>query len=515
MAKEKLNGVYLSNGQFVTFTDIKKMNQEETIATRENAAAFDGDTTLVLENPDPVLKKMGSDITVYKDLLSDPKVTATTNSRRAGLTGMQHSLDRGIESSSKNLQFYEDVLNRINIKRLIKSGFDGILYGYKPAEINLTTISEGSKIYVVPLSIIAKPSEWFTYDGLNNLRFLSKNEKQEGEIVPPEKFLVFRNEATEENPFGIGILSKVFWSVTFKKNGWRFWMTFLEKYGMPWAVAKHPIGAGDGEKYALLNTLETMVQDAVAVIPDNNSIELKDSPFKGSSNIGYEKVLDKCNSEISLAIVGQTLTSELSGGTGSYSAGSVHKEVLDEIIDDDKEVIETEINKLLQLLALWNFGDINDAPLFTMHRGEALQKGKAERDKIIKDTGDIAFTIEYYQKNYGFSDDDIVAVQKVEESTDSGFSEFKKKYLNFSAVEDQEELDSLEKQFQGSKNYSQQLTPMLQPVLDMIEKSVSFEEVEEGMKTIYPQMNSDQLSEQLSKAIFLSQGLGVINSEEE
>lgn len=107
-------------------------------------------------------------------------------------------------------------------------------------------------------------------------------------------------------------------------------MVFTEKYGMPHLIGKHPRGATKAETDSLADMLEEIVQDAIAVIPDDSSVEIQEANKTSSADI-YEKLIDKMNSEISKAVLGQTLTTEI-GSKGSYAASNTHTWKLDRIL---------------------------------------------------------------------------------------------------------------------------------------------------------------------------------------
>ena len=60
--------------------------------------------------------------------------------------------------------------------------------------------------------------EWFQFDSDNLLRFRAKDAGLEGEAVPLNKFVVPRQDATYDNPYGFLDLSMCFWPVTFKRR---------------------------------------------------------------------------------------------------------------------------------------------------------------------------------------------------------------------------------------------------------------------------------------------------------
>ncbi len=153
--------------------------------------------------------------------------------------------------------------------------------------------------------------------------------------MPDKKFLLVQHEATYKNPYGVPSLSRCFCPVTFKCGGMKFWVIFSEKYWMPFLVGKHPRGAAQSETDKLADMLEAMVQDAVAVIPDDSSVEIKEAGGKGASADIYAKLLEFCKAEVSIAMLGQNLTTEVSGG--SYAAAESHMQVRKDIINANKK----------------------------------------------------------------------------------------------------------------------------------------------------------------------------------
>lgn len=68
MAKQ---GIYVSPTEFVSFAEARRGNSlSEQIATRERST--DMSFGFLLPNPDPILKRQGKDISVYRDMRSRP-----------------------------------------------------------------------------------------------------------------------------------------------------------------------------------------------------------------------------------------------------------------------------------------------------------------------------------------------------------------------------------------------------------------------------------------------------------
>ena len=475
-----------------------KKNLTEEIATRKRALNFYS-LANILPDPDIVLRKQGKDMRIYKELLCDPHVFACTQSRKAGVLSLDWDINRGLDKD-ENAQAIEDLLKKLDIHKLINDILEATLYGFQPLEINWQREKSGK---ILPASIVAKPPEWFCFDDENNLKFRTK-ENYYGEIVPPKKFLLAQNNPSYNNPYGERTLSRVFWNVTFKKGGLKFWVVFTEKYGMPHLIGKHPRGASKEDTESLADMLEEMVQDAIAVIPDDSSVEIQEANKSSSAEI-FEKLINKMNAEISKAILGQTLTTEI-GSSGSYAASNTHMEVRQDIIDSDKKLVESVINQLIQWVYELNYPNA-EVPVFEMYEPEDVDLTLAQRDKILFDTG-VKFTKEYFIKNYGLEDEDFEIREEVVIPPSSDFKEFKEK----TSIPGQEQIEELY-QFLSGADLTKQAQSILAPLISLFESCESYEEAYELLSL--KNLHSKKFEETLQKALFLCELQGRSDGLEE
>lgn len=167
---------------------------------------------------------------------------------------------------------------------LIAEALDGALYGYQPIEVTWAKVGA----LLVPQVIQGKPPEWFHFDGENQLRFKARDAGMAGEPLPPRKFLLARQDATYLNPYGLADLSLVFWPYTFRRAA-KFWVAWLERYGGDFLIGKLPRSASASEYQELTASLEAMIQDSVAAIPDDGSVEVLASANKGGSSDAHER----------------------------------------------------------------------------------------------------------------------------------------------------------------------------------------------------------------------------------
>ena len=465
---------------------IKKGITEE-IATRKRALNFYS-LANILPDPDIVLKKQGKDIRIYKELLCDPHVFACIQSRKAGVLSMDWEINRGLDKD-QNAEEIEKLLKKLDLQKIISDILDATQFGFQPLEIIWKKDKSG---HIMPDKVIAKPPEWFCFDDDNNLKFRTK-ENYYGEVVPAKKFLLAQNNPSYNNPYGERTLSRVFWNVTFKKGGLKFWVVFTEKYGMPHLIGKHPRGSTKEETNSLADMLEDMVQDAIAVIPDDSSIEIQEASKSSSAEI-YEKLIDKMNTEISKAILGQTLTTEI-GSTGSYAASNTHMQVRQDIIDSDKKLVEGVINQLIQWIYEINFANA-EVPIFELYEPEDVDLTLAQRDKILSDTG-VKFTKEYFIKNYGLEEEDFDIREDII-PVNPNFKEFKEEEEHL--VPGQAQIENLFK-FITEGNLNKQAQSMLSPLIKLFESCESYEEAFELLTD--KNLHSKQFEQTIQKALFL------------
>ena len=463
----------------------------DEIATRKHALNFYS-LANILPDPDIVLKKQGKDMRIYKELLCDPHVFACVQSRKAGVLSLEWAINRGSEEKDKIAQEIENLLVNLDIHKLISDILDATQFGFQPLEIMWRRDKSG---HVMPERVVAKPPEWFCFDDNNTLKFRTK-ENFYGEELPNKKFLLVQNNPSYNNPYGERTLSRVFWNVTFKKGGMKFWVVFTEKYGMPHLIGKHPRGASKAETDSLADMLEEMVQDAIAVIPDDSSVEIQEASKSSSAEI-YEKLIDKMNSEISKAILGQTLTTEI-GSSGSYAAANTHMQVRQDIIDSDKKLVETAINQLIAWICEFNYPNI-DVPVFELYAPEDVDLTLAQRDKILSETG-VKFTKDYFIKAYGLEDEDFDIREDIIPPQNPSFKEFKEQ--EETAPLGQEQLEDLFK-FLAENELSTQAQKMLSPLISLLESCENYEDAYEILSD--KNLHSKKFEESIQKALFLAE----------
>lgn len=152
-------------------------------------------------------------------------------------------------------------------------------------------------------------------------------------------------------PDDLGLLLKAAPQSISKKNMLAYWDTFGEMFGMPLRVAT--LATADKNEWARANEMmQNLGASGYAILPDGTGVQVVETS-RGDAFEVYDKRIDRCNSEVSKLILGQTMT--IDSGS-SYSQSEVHLEILYNKCLGDAKFISSIINtRLIPLMILHGF----------------------------------------------------------------------------------------------------------------------------------------------------------------
>lgn len=537
-------GLYINPTTFVPINKISEGLTSE-IATRQFATGGFAGFFNYLPDPDPILRKLGMDQTVYKDLLADDQV-GPLFSRRKNLTkSLEYYIEQN-DASENEVALCELALQTLEaggskIKDIISQSLNPVGFGYGVYEFNLALINGKW----MPTSLWEKPREWFHFDSENRLRFRTIG-NYEGQIIlgkdaDPKiavKFILLQNDPSYENPYGDKALSRCFWPVTFKRGGMKFFSTFIEKYGMPFIYGKLPRGAKPSDHTDLLSKLMNMVQDAVATGPDDSSLQLIEIKGTTSGDL-YEKYLQRCDNSITKAILGNALSTELQGA-GSFASTKTGAQTIEgDIAQTDRDFPTTLFNELFKRIVDINIGS-GKYPTFAFVDIEDSKKDFAERDKTISEAfasagQKIKRTKSFLINRYGYEDDEFEIVEQTEtqpaqdlklpivsnpDETLVPVSLMKRLTNKF--LKNKIELASGSPSLKTSeaivnsipeKLLQFQMETVMKPIIELAKNSTSKEDLQKELIKVFPEMNSTELEDFITKALFIAEIEGRINAQ--
>ena len=143
-------------------------------------------------------------------------------------------------------------------------------------------------------------------------------------------------------PEELGMLAKAAVWVIYKRNDVADWAQFAEVFGAPIREYTYPTDDDEARQRALADA-ESTGSMAVFVHAQETMMELREAANKTGSSDLYDKLCERCNSEISKLFLGNTLTTEASD-KGTQALGTVHKDVEEKVTLADRQDILDVLN---------------------------------------------------------------------------------------------------------------------------------------------------------------------------
>ncbi len=140
----------------------------------------------------------------------------------------------------------------------------------------------------------------------------------------------------------LGLYLKAATSTIPKKYALAFWDAFAEMFGLPIRIAKTS-SRDQKDIDSLAKMMDQMGYKAWAVLPEESTIELKESARSDAYNV-YDKRVERANSELSKLILYVTMTIE---DGASLSQSQVHYKILENLIYEIADTVRDVVNDQL------------------------------------------------------------------------------------------------------------------------------------------------------------------------
>lgn len=252
---------------------------------------------------------------------------------------------------------------------------DALGKGFSASEL----LWETSERQWMPKALKWRDPRWFDFDPTGQrLRLRDADGHME---LAAYKFVVHRAQAKSGLTMRGGLARCAAWSWLFKNLTVKDWARFIDAYGQPIRLGFYGPAASDEDLDILHTAVGNVAADAAALLPEGMRIEfVEDRSVRARSEI-YLEFLRYIDERLSIAVLGQTLTTE-SGGTGSYALGTVHNLVRHDIeASDAAQLAETlERDVAVPIVAL-NNGRRREYPRIRIERA-AVHDGKQVADVL-------------------------------------------------------------------------------------------------------------------------------------
>ncbi len=162
----------------------------------------------------------------------------------------------------------------------------------------------------------------------------------------------------------------------------RDWNRWSELHGLPPRKALVPSSGSTPDKDRFFADISALGNETTLLLPrgatEQDSFDLQFAELKDQSWDGFQALVALCDADVSIAILGQNLTTEVAGG--SLAAAKVHDKVRQDYLEADAETLSRAFHE--QVLRPWaalNFGDADLAPT-------PFWDPEAPEDKSVKAT---------------------------------------------------------------------------------------------------------------------------------
>ncbi|MDD2870095.1 MAG: DUF935 domain-containing protein [Neomegalonema sp.] len=238
-----------------------------------------------------------------------------------------------------NADLVRDWLRREELEDEIFDILDAVGKGFSVTEI----VWESSGRAWWPQRLKRRDPRWFEFDPADGetLRLRGAGGPED---LWPGKFAIHVVAAKSGLPIRGGLARAAAWSWLFKNYVLKDWITYVEVHGQPLRVGKYHEGATEKDKEILLRAVANIGSDAAAIMPQSMLIEFVEATKGGGAGADlYERFANWLDRQVSKAVLGQTLTTEVSGG--SLAAARVHDEVRRDIMRADARQLASSLNR--------------------------------------------------------------------------------------------------------------------------------------------------------------------------
>jgi phage gp29-like protein len=351
------------DGQMEERPDMGLVAEAQDFGPRSIVGHVDVDTLSPRAIRDMLLEAERGDLASQAELFEkmeekDGELDAHLRTRKSGVSSLGHEIEPADESraAAEAAAFCREVLGGLrDMRQAVFDLMDAVPKGFSVLEIEWRTEARRW----TPVRFHWRPQRWFRLadDG----ETLLLREAAGGAEMNPLNFIVHRVKARSGFCARTGLLRSCVRAFVVRHLSWKDWLAFAEVYGMPPRIGRLREGVpwDSAEARQLWAAVRALGMDAAAVVREGNTIEVMDTRSAGEGEI-FERILDRASREMTLAILGQTLTSGGEKG-GSYALGKVHNQVRWDLVQSDALALDDTLTRqLIEPLVRLNLGP--DAP---------------------------------------------------------------------------------------------------------------------------------------------------------
>ena len=263
----------------------------------------------------------------------DGELDAHLRTRKAGVAHLKFEIEPADRSprAREAAELCRRAVDELpDVHQAVFDLLDAVAKGFSVLEIVWETHARHWR----PRGLLWRPQRWFkaAEDGRG---LLLRDGGGGASPFNPLNFIIHRVRARSGFCARTGLLRSCVRAFIVRHFAWKDWMAFAEVYGMPPRVGwlREDVPWDSDEARELWQAVRALGMDAAAVVREGNRIEMLDTRGAGDGSV-FERIIERAGREMTLAVLGQLLTSGGEKG-GSYALGHVHNLVRWDLIEAD------------------------------------------------------------------------------------------------------------------------------------------------------------------------------------
>lgn len=187
---------------------------------------------------------------------------------------------------------------------------------------------------------------------------LVTEDKPGGTDVPAAKLVIHKFRARGGDPARGGLIRPLAWLHCFERINVTDLLTFVERHGMPFLVAKVDQKTWEKERDVIQQLIRSFGPEGGGVFSKSTELEL----LQASNNTGavYFKLLEYCGMAITKVVLGQTATA---GDGGGWSNDNAQSQVRQDILESDCDGLAATVwKRLARPWTVFNYGAAAPVP---------------------------------------------------------------------------------------------------------------------------------------------------------
>lgn len=316
-------------------------------------------------------------------LIADDRVRGCLLEVRVrGLLGLPLSYLAGVgrkrQQAIKALEVDEDWTEAFPEDVLAEWMAWGILLGVSFGKLTWVSVDRKGGKRLIPKLEVIHPQN-MRWDHATKSWYAKQTDGSEIKITAGDGTWVIYTPYGQKRPWARGAWRSISRWCLLKQYAQSDWGRYSERHGMGLWVGSSPDGSNPADRAELAADLKNIGRESSVAPPPGWDVKLVESTANTWQT--YQAQVDCANTAISITVLGQNLSTEVTGG--SYAATSIHAAVKAQIIRADDECSATTLRS--QALVWWaqfNYGSRELAP-WPCRETDLPEDRKAKADTLL------------------------------------------------------------------------------------------------------------------------------------